>query len=139
MIYILGNRYVSEMSDLEDIVDIVSTNIEDILEWLYQKVKVEYLSEYTILIKPENNEYDYETIIPDMYVYNSFATYKPILFNKEENQAEYKHVKNELFHWCNAIKTKREKEQEERIKIEEENKEKRERELYEKLKAKYGD
>lgn len=138
MIYILGSRYLSEMSELEDVIDIVSTNIVDILEYLYKNVKTDYLAHYTIIIKPENST-SFEIITPYINAYDGFKKYTPLLFTTEENKTEFEYLKNQLFHWCNAIKKKKEKEQEEFQKLSKARIEKEERELYERLKAKYGD
>ena len=138
MIYILGSSFLSEMSELEEVIDIASTNIEDVLEYLYKNVRTDSLTHYTILIKPENST-SFEIITPYINTYDGFVKYTPSLFTVEENKMEFEHVKHQLFHWCNAIKVKRDKELEEARKLIEEDMEKRERELYERLKAKYGD
>lgn len=137
MIYILGKESLYENPDLEDIVIQVSTKIEDILNNLLD-VKAPYLTDYTILAMPENSRL-FGIIHPREYEYECFIQYTPPVYTMEEYKDEYEHVKNQLFIWCNKIKERRIKAETERKRIEEENREKKERELYEKLKAKYGE
>lgn len=139
MIYILGEIGLNDYEDLEDVIVLASTKIDDVLEYLYKNVKTDYLYKYTIIIKPENDDAFYETIIPDVFTYDKFSKYVPTMYYDTNNLVEYEHIKNQLFIWCNSIRTKLQKEKEEREKIKAEQEEERERKLYEKLKAKYGD
>lgn len=137
MIYILGTNCHYENEDLDEIIVMASTNIEDILEHLYNNVRHNYFSDYSILVK-ENGNLLYDKIyIQDAY--RSFVQYTPSMFLEEENIDEFEHVKNQLRIWDDAITEKKRKEKEERDRAFAIVKEKQERELYEKLKAKYGD
>lgn len=139
MIYILGDDFMIENEGLEDVIYMASTKIDDVLEYLYNNVEIHNLCNYAILIKSENDYTFCSTINPSIYAYDNFSKNKPSMFFEIENDAEYKHIKDQLFIWCNALKVKIQKEKEERDRMEAEKKEKQERKLYEKLKAKYGD
>lgn len=138
MIYILGKSNIyHDYDDLEDTIFMASTRIDDILDYLYNNVNIDYLSDYTILVKVEN-DLSYETICPNKCVYANFVEFTPSMFLKDENKSEFEYVKNQLFMWNTAIEDKHKKLKEERERAEIAAKEKKERELYEKLKAKYG-
>ena len=138
MIYILGKSNIyHDYDDLEDAIFIASTRIDDILDYLYNNVNIDYLSDYTILVKAEN-DLSYETIYPNKCAYASFVEFTPSMFLKDENKSEFEYEKNQLFIWNTAIENKHKKLKEERERAEIAAKEKKERELYEKLKAKYG-
>lgn len=137
MIYILGKNDYYDNSDLDDIIIQASTKIEDILDSLLN-VNIDYLQDYTILATPENSRL-FGIIYPRECEYECFVDYTPPMYTMEEYKDEYEHVKNQLFVWCNKIKERRIREEAERKLLLKEKEEKRERELYEKLKAKYGE
>lgn len=139
MIYILCKDEFYEYSDLDDIVIIASTKIDDILEYVYKKVNINNLFMYSILIKSENDDYSSATFTPAENAYENFMRYTPTFFLIKENEKEYENVKHQLSTWCNAMKAKKEKYEEERKKELEKAKEAKERKLYEELKAKYGE
>lgn len=138
MIYMLGTSYHYENEDLEDIIIMASTNIEDILEHLYNNISYNCFNDYVILTK-ENGDLDYGYINVFTSSYDNFVKYTPYIFLKEENKNEFEHVKNQLRIWCDAFTEKKKREQEERQLFFATAEEKQERELYEKLKAKYGE
>lgn len=140
MIYILAKSgtYDYGYMDLYDIVILASTKIDDILDYLYNNVEPNFLSDYDILIK-ENGYLDYGIIGTTQISYDTFTKYTPNMFLKEENKNEFEHVKNQLRIWCDAVAEKKKLLEEERKRIYAAAKEKQERKLYEELKAKYGD
>ena len=141
MIYILGRNdfdCFDSYNDLEDVVFMASTKIDDILEYVYTNIGLNYYCDYTILVK-ENGDLSYGNIGVGQYAYENFVKYTPHMFLKDENKNEFEYVKNQLRIWCDAIKEKKKREQEERHRIYASAKEKQERKLYEELKAKYGD
>ena len=139
MIYILGDYYMTEDSDLADVVKITSTKIEYIFEYL-EDIKPGCLGHYAILIKPENDATQYATIDPDSTnAYHVLEEYPPQFLTDEENKEEYEQIKTLVFHWCNTLREKKQRELEAMKRLNAERQEKQERELYEKLKAKYGD
>lgn len=139
MIYILGDYYIDEDYDLSDVVKITSNKIEHIFEYL-EHIKPSYLGHFEILIKSENDALQYATINPDSTsAYHILETYPQQFLTDEENKEEYEHIKTVVFNWCSTLKEKRQREIEKLQKLNAERQEKQERELYEKLKAKYGD
>lgn len=138
MIYILSDNSPCSR-DIDDVVVMASTKIDDILEHLNKNVHMGLWDDYTILIVPENDDCFAATIIPRLCAYDMFTKFPPQFLLEEENIEEYRYVKGKLYEWCEAAKEKQMKEREESKKREEAEKEKLERELYEKLKAKYGD
>lgn len=137
MIYILCKDEFSECGDLDEVIILASTEIGDILEYIYQNEILYSLRKYTILIKPENN-CEYAEIVPVITAYEHFINFTPELFLKEENKAEYENVKHHLSSWCRMMRIKREDEEKERQRALEEAIEKEERMMYERLKLKYG-
>lgn len=132
MIYILGKSSYDGAYDLDDIVVMASTKIEDVLEYVIKNVPLDCISSHSIFITPENS-FLYDVIGLGESTYESFVKYTPNVFKEYESECE--HVKNELFKWCNAIKSKNKKQKEER----EQRQIDYERKLYEELKAKFGD
>jgi hypothetical protein len=142
MIYILGESFFNGYNDLEDVVYMASTKIDDILEYTYNNIDLDCYNNFTILVKEDGDlsgDLSYGIISVDQYSYANIMSYTPYMFLKDENKNEYEHVKNQLRIWRDKIAEKKKKEQEERDRLEKERKEREERELYEKLKAKYGD
>lgn len=138
MIYILSNSD-SYSRDIDDIVVMASTKIDDILESLYKTVPIASYCRYTVLIVAENDDCFAYTFTPRVCSYDSFEKYPPQFLLNEENIEEYRHIKDQLRIWCDAVKEKEKKEKEERERILADKKEEQERKLYETLKAKYGD
>ena len=138
MIYILGSNTIYEYEDLEDTIRIASTKIDDILDYLYNDIDIDYFSNYSILVK-ENGRLEYGNIFTSCDSYEHFIEYTPYMFLKDENKNEFEYVKIKLQIWCDAVKDKRTRLKEERERIAREKKEARERKLYEELKVKYGD
>ena len=138
MIYILSYNQACG-DDIDDIVVMASTKIDDILEYLYTNVQMRRWDFYTILVVPKNDDCFCTTIIPRICAYDMITKYPPQFLLSEENIDEYRHIKSQLYAWCEAAKERQIKEREESNKLKEAVKEKQERELYEKLKAKYGD
>ena len=138
MIYILGTDCHYENEDLDEIIVMASTKIDDVLEHLYTNIEMRRWDFYTILIVPENDDCFATTIIPRTCAYDMITKYPPQFLLEEENIEEYRHIKTQLYAWCEAVKERQAKEREESNKLKEAIKEKQERELYEKLKAKYG-
>ena len=139
MIYILGKsntRYENE--DLADIIITASTKIDDVLEYAYTTIPIHNLNDYEILVN-ENSGLMYEEIFLTNDSYEHLIKYPAPLFLKEENAEEFKIVCNQLRNWCDAIKEKKKRLREEAEQREKCRTEFEERELYEKLKAKYGD
>lgn len=142
MIYILGVSFFNGYNDLEDVVYMASTKIDNILEYIYDNIGLDYYDNFTILVKEDGDlsgESSYGIINVGQHSYENFMSYIPYMFLKDENKDEYEHVKNKLRIWRDAIAEKKKKEREERDKLKKEKIEREERELYEKLKAKYGD
>ena len=87
MIYILGKETSNEYEDLDEIVLTASTKIDDVLEYAYTNLSLDYLYEYAILFVDGNEiSYDYIGLYNDMY--NDFIKYTPNVFLKEENKNE---------------------------------------------------
>ena len=142
MIYILGVSFCNSYNDLEDVVYTASTKIDDILEYIYDNIDLDCYNNFTILVKEDGDlsgESSYGIINVGQHSYANFMSYVPYMFLKVENKNEYEHVKNKLRIWCDTIAEKRKKEQEKIDRLKKEKIEHEERELYEKLKAKYGD
>lgn len=134
MIYILGKSTAYEYTEMDDMIIMASATIDKVLEYAYTKISINNLREYEILFI-EDGGLRYGNIYLTVDAYDQFSAYPHNLFLEEDNEEEYKHICLELNAWCNALKMqKKEAEQERR-----EREEKKERELYEKLKAKYGD
>ena len=136
MIYILSDNEPYSR-DIEDVVIMASTKIDDVLEYLYNNIDIKKFLSYTIFIIPENDDCVSTTITPCINAYNNFVKYDPQFYLTEENLEEYHHIKDQLYAWCAAIKEKLAKERAEANKLKAERKEKEERELYEKLKEKF--
>lgn len=138
MIYILGKECAYSYCEMDDIIVMTSTSIDKLLEYVYTKIPIYSLSDYEILIAEDGND-EYDIICLGRDSYDNFITYKPFIFNKKENEDEYKHVCCQLRAWCDAVKERDRKIKEEAEQKEREEKEAKERELYEKLKVKYGE
>ena len=139
MIYILAKSSASyEYEDLEDMIVMASTKIDEVLEYAYTKIPIYRLSEYVILVN-EDGGLRYDNIYLTNNSYDHFIEYASNMFSEEENEDEYRYVCCQLRAWCDAIKEKNKKLKAEKEQKEKEEKEKQERKLYEELKAKYGD
>ena len=137
MIYILSISNTSyDYEDLEDMVVMASSTIDKVLEYADTRIPIRNLDSYEIFVN-EDGGLRHEEIYLDSDAYNRFARYPSDMFS--ENEDEYKYVCCKLRVWCDALKEKKRKIKEEAEQKERERKEKQERELYEKLKAKYGD
>lgn len=138
MIYILGRNDCYDCSDLEEIVTMASTEISDVLEYLYNKTNLKHLRNYSILVIEENGSASC-LLYPSDILYEDFIEYTPSIFLEKENEAEFFSVKNQLCVWCDAVKNRKEEIAERERRIREFEIEKQERKLYEELKAKYGE
>lgn len=138
MIYVLmlDNGYYQELQDVEDIICCASNKIEDILTYLDENIRIDYVSNYTLVCLEEGTSLkcSYEM---GVVTYGMVNLYPYCIFNKKENANEYEHLKNQLKIWCDKLKAERMRLFNEREQKKKEENEQKERELYEKLKAKY--
>lgn len=139
MIYVLGkaDTFYDE-EELEDVVYMASTKITDILDYLFNNVRTYQLRDYIILAF-EEGKLDLGIIYTLEGAYESFVKYRPTIFLREENEEEFQNVSTALRSYCNKVEEAIRKAREEEAQKSRTYKEKQERELYEKLKAKYGE
>lgn len=135
-VLILDNGCHQELLDVEDIICCASSKIEDILAYLDENVKVDYVSNYTLVCFEEGTSLKC-TYGMGVTTYGMLDLYPYYIFNKEENVNEYEHLKSQLKIWCDKLKAERMRLFNEREQKKKEENEQKERELYEKLKAKY--
>lgn len=136
MIYILGKHWLGENDELDEIIEIASTDIQDILDYLnLDYMKYYHMTDMTILIKP-NAIHNHFVLRVNKDMIDSLEKYpSPILLDNED---EYEDIKKKVSEWCFKINQtieiqKRLEKEEQQRKTEE-----RERQMYEKLRAKYG-
>lgn len=142
MYYILNKEIQESYEGLGDYILKISTNIEELLEWINIKIEennfrlIEFdLWYYELTIINEENENDSYSLYKNTY--KSISNLKPRCFSNEKYNEEYLKFEKAIKKWCEDInekieKYKKEKEEAQNIKKEEE-----ERELYERLKLKY--
>lgn len=136
MIYILGKHWLGENDELDEIIEIASTDIQDILDYLnLDYMKYYRMADMTILIKP-NAIHNHFVLRVNKDMIDFLEKYpSPMLL---DNEAEYEDIKKKVSEWCSKINKEIEiqkKLEQEELKAREEAKERR---IYEKLKAKYG-
>ena len=135
MIYILGKHWLGEDDELDEVINIASTDIQDILNYLnLEDMQYHEMTDKMIVIKPNNIEDDYTlSVRKDMI--DSLEKYASYFIR--ENHDEYEDAKQKVSVWCNMINKELEVQ---RLREEEDKKrreEARERAMYEKLKAKF--
>lgn len=133
-IYLFGkNEYNNGY--IEDVVEVVTTDIQKILDRLsLDKMSYSTMTDYSIIIKIDGEDY-YEELCVSKTMHERLIEYPPTKLL--ENESEYADMLNKVTKWCESISTQIEErkrnEESERLK-----KERAERAMYEKLKAKYG-
>lgn len=137
LIFVLGESSIYE-NDLEDCFDIVSTDIQKILDYLsLDRMSYMKMTDYSIIIKidGEDNYYEYLPVCKTMF--DKFVNYPPTRLL--EYKSEYDDMMKKIAKWCEEITIKIEKEKKRNEEAERLKKEHAERAMYEKLKRKYGD
>lgn len=132
-IYILAHD-CEYKEDLEDMVCVVSTDFQNVLDYLTVD-RAMYLGDYEIFVCKDGNMDESGSIYLNMNISNYLRKYPPTVLY------ENKETLNELISmtdiWCKNIKTqleeKKRRQEEEKKKQQEE----KDRALYEKLKAKF--
>ena len=137
MIYILGEQYLSEMNGVDEAVEMASTDIQDILDYLTIENFGYYGMTDKMIVFMQSGDTDNYTLNVSKNMINSLTSYAAYFV--KDNHEEYEDVKRKVSAWCEKIN----KELEERRRQEEEAKRKEteaiERAMWEKLRIKYGD
>ena len=135
-IFILGRNCCYDNDYIEDVVELVSTDIQSILDYLsLDRMSYSSMTERTIIIKLDGEGGFYEELCINKSMYEHLIKYpSPRLL---EYESEYDDMKNKVVKWCKNIskyldEEKKKKEESQRLKREQD-----ERALYEKLKKKY--
>ena len=135
-IFVLGrNNYYSD-SYMEDIVELISTDIQNVLDYLsIDRMSYTTITDYSILIRLDGEKDFYEELCVNKSMHEHLIEYPSSRLL--EYESEYDDMKNKVVKWCENIlngleEEKKKKEESERLK-----KEHAERALYEKLKRKY--
>lgn len=135
-IFVLGrNNYYSD-SCMEDIIELVSTDIQNVLDYLsIDRMSYTTMTDYSILVRLDGEKDFYEELCVNKSMYEHLIEYPSSMLL--EYESEYDDMKNKVVKWCENIfnrleEEKKKKEESERLK-----KEYAERALYEKLKRKY--
>lgn len=136
-IYILGKGgYNDSYYDLEDVVEIATTDIQNILNRLsLDKMKYTSMTDYTILIKIDGEDY-YEDLCVSKTMHKRLIEYPSAKLLEYEE--EYDDMKNKIVKWCENISVQLEEEKKSKEEADRLKKEQKERALYEELKRKYG-
>lgn len=136
-IFILGEESVCE-SYLEDCFDVVSTDIQKILDYLsLDKMSYIKMTDYSIIIKIDGEQDYYEELPVYSTMYQKFIDYPPTKLL--EYKSEYDDMVEKVTNWCKDISNKLEEERKRNEETKRLKKEHAERALYEKLKKQYGD
>lgn len=142
MFYILNKEVQENYEGLGDYILKVSTDIEELLEWINIKIEEKkfHLGEfntwyYDLTIINEENENDSYSLYK--YTYKSITNFKPRCFSNEKYNEEYLKFEEAIKKWCEDINEKIEKDKKEKEEAQNIKKEEEERKLYERLKAKY--
>lgn len=139
MIYILCRYCDTEYYEMDEVIVMASSNIKSVLDYIYENIQIYNLCDYTIVALPENDPVCSACFTPDEKMYDRFISYTPSFFLWKENKIECLEAGSEMLLFCDKVKEKKEKEEKERERARKARQEQNERELYEKLKAKYGE
>ena len=142
MIYLLCWRDdYRDSDDCDDIVELASTNFDDILNYLNEKNTCNYqiLHRFEILVLQNNDDSCNFTFPVSESMDRYFDGYHRGDYFWCENIEEFDSNYKKVHEWCLKVKQRREEISAKAIKERQAEDERRERELYEKLKAKYGD
>ena len=142
MFYILNKEVQESYEGLGDYILKVSTDIEELLEWINIKIEEKkfHLGEfntwyYDLTIINEENENDSYSLYK--HTYKSITNFKPRCFSSEKYNEEYLKFEEAIKKWCEDINEKIEKDKKEKEEAQNIKKEEEERILYERLKSKY--
>ena len=142
MYYILNKEIQESHEGLGDYILKISTNIEELLEWINIKIEEKefYLGEfdlwyYELTIINEENENDSYSLYKNTY--KSISNLKPHCFSNGKYNEEYLKFEEAIRKWCEDINEKIEKYRKEKEEVQNMKKEEEERKLYERLKLKY--
>ncbi|GFI31396.1 hypothetical protein IMSAGC013_02791 [Lachnospiraceae bacterium] len=135
-IFVLGRNNYYRDSYMEDIIELVSTDIQNVLDYLsIDRMSYTTMTDYSILVRLDGEKDFYEELCVNKSMYEHLIEYPSSRLL--EYESEYDDMKNKVVKWCENIfnrleEEKKKKEESERLK-----KEYAERALYEKLKRKY--
>lgn len=142
MYYILNRETLESYEDLGDYILKISTNIEELLEWINIKIEEKFFylrnfdfCHYELTIINEENENDSYFLYK--HTYKSITNFKPCCFSNEKYDEEYLKFEKAIKKWCEDINEKIEKDKKEKEEAQNIKKEEEERKLYERLKSKY--
>ena len=142
MFYILNKEVQESYEGLGDYILKVSTDIEELLEWINIKIEEKkfHLGEfntwyYDLTIINEENENDSYSLYK--HTYKSITNFNPRCFSNEKYNEEYLKFEEAIKKWCEDINEKIEKDKKEKEEAQNIKKEEEERKLYERLKSKY--
>lgn len=137
-IYILGNCDYKCGDYMEDIVELSSTDIQKILDYLsLDRMSYTTITDYSILVKIDGEKNYYEELRVNESMYKRLIEYPSTKLL--EYESEYEDMKNKVAKWCEDFSHKLEEERKHNAEVERLKKERSERAMYEKLRAKYGD
>ena len=133
MIYILGKYYLYDDDKLDEVIKVISNNIQDILDYLnIDNIPYYHMLDYALIISNEKSHYEYTIRISENMLQNLEKFPNELFFDDYE---EFKDMKNRIANWCSDISDAIKLINEQILEQEEE----KERKLYEQLKAKYGE